>query len=48
LACIVGGDLDGQQPADDLLDAVFALDADRDDLIVGRPHATELQGLHHL
>jgi len=32
-----------EQRADPLLDALLTLDADRDDLVAGRPHAGELQ-----
>ena len=42
------GDLRLEQGANDLVDAVLALDAGGDDLVIGRPHAGELQGRHHL
>lgn len=44
-------DLGGQQIADDLLWLVLSLDRCGDDLVVGRPHAVELQlahGVQHL
>ncbi len=44
-------DLGGQQVADDLLRFVLALQRRADDLIIGRPHAVELQlahGVQHL
>ena len=45
---LLGGDLGLEQGTNDLLDTVLALDACRDDLVVGRSHAGELQGRHHL
>ena len=45
---MLGRDLGLQQRADDVLDALVALDARRDDLVVGRAHAGELQLAHQL
>ncbi|KUO64296.1 MAG: hypothetical protein APF80_14975 [Alphaproteobacteria bacterium BRH_c36] len=45
---ILGSNLGLQQRADDLLGAMLAFDADRDDLVVGDPHANKLQRSHHL
>ena len=45
------GDLCGQQVTDDLLGFVLAFDRGGDDLVIGRPHAVELQlphGVQHL
>ena len=42
------GDLGLQQRADDALEALLALHAGGDDLVVGGPHAGELQRAHHL
>ena len=47
-ACLLLGDLGLEQGSNDLVDAVLALDAGGDDLVIGRPHAGELQGRHHL
>ena len=38
-ARVLLGDLGLEQGSDDLVDAVLALDAGGDDLVVGRPHA---------
>ena len=47
-ARVLLGDLGLEQGSNDLVDAVLALDAGGDDLVIGRPHAGELQGRHHL
>lgn len=39
-------DLGGQEVANDLLRLVLSLDRGADDLVVGRPHAVELQLAH--
>ena len=47
-AGLLGGDLGLEQGADDLLDAVLALDPGRNDIVVGRLHAEQLQARHQL
>ena len=47
-ARLLRGDLGLEQRADDVLDAVLALDAGGDDLVIGGPHAGELQRRHHV
>jgi hypothetical protein len=44
----VVGELGLQELTDDLLDRVPALERTGDDLVVGRPHARELERGHHL
>jgi hypothetical protein len=47
-SCLLGSDLGLEQRTDDLLDAVLAFAAHRDDLVVDRPHAGKLQLAHHV